>query len=762
MRKLVVVLLLICGGAVLRAQTTALTGVIKDLTGTPVSSGRITFTLRPPGVSNASGIGSFVSTTVSCLINASGTQVSSADGVSPCIISNNTLLTPTGTYYQLCIQPQNVSPGSCLNFFALGGTVDITTLVPTPATQPAFGIASTNLANTWTQPQAFPGGISGPLTGPSICTQYASGTYEATCFPGVDPTGLTDSTAGLQTAIWTAWGNSYAPTGSFGSNLPYQTAYQGGGKLHIGKGKYKTTGTLWIPSHLIVEGDGSAQGLSDSGNIGGCGDPSTSIGSITTIDYEPASANYSTYALQSANFNITPNGTGSCTVAGGCVGGLITSSASQSSGMGSTITGVFGNGLKSLNVCTNVPTWQVKGGVLFTGNAESSWDDLSVNAFQSGLVWSYGWTNRLHRLKSFSDPVLASGGIGLNVAGNQNGTTIDSVYADADTAFQLFLTGGYASGLTTDSTHTAFSLQGPAHFSGLYAEGVSQTIIMDNGNAANYNGEGIVIDSIQINSPNAVLYQNTAGGAANRYQTWIRNPSVFQGNLHALLGTYDAGTSLEIDGIGLTANDTLPTALNVVIRPSPTTWGTQSYNRVDTASGFEFLNSIAAPGSPYAYVNFYNQGTGSFQGYSDWSMTRLINNVAEAQGDINQAYLWGGFDTTNFTCLGVPGSWNGTGAENSQCELKIHPQNYPHVLMSCVTGSIGGSALAAGASVSGTCALSGSASVTGHPGYAAATDGSAQGNYPIAVSVVGTTATVTLTAITAGTPTAKTYNVTVF
>lgn len=172
MRK--ILLLVLLSAAPIFAQSTTYTGTIKDLTGAAVTSGRITWTLKPPGVSNASGIGSFVSTTVSCLINGTGNPVSSTDGVSPCVITNNTLLSPTGTYYNVCIQPyNNVSPGSCLNTFALGGTVDITTLVPTPATSPAYGAASTQVANTWNLPQAFPGGISGPLAVSGALTALA-------------------------------------------------------------------------------------------------------------------------------------------------------------------------------------------------------------------------------------------------------------------------------------------------------------------------------------------------------------------------------------------------------------------------------------------------------------------------------------------------------------------------------------------------------------------------------------------------------------
>lgn len=139
-----VLLLLTCALPAAAQTTTTYTGTIKDLTQTVITSGRITFTLKPPGVSNISGSGSFVSSTVSCLINATGNPVSSSDGVSPCVVTNNTSLTPTGTYYNICIQPYNQAPGSCLNAFALGGSVDISTLVPTAATQPNYGVGAAN------------------------------------------------------------------------------------------------------------------------------------------------------------------------------------------------------------------------------------------------------------------------------------------------------------------------------------------------------------------------------------------------------------------------------------------------------------------------------------------------------------------------------------------------------------------------------------------------------------------------------------------
>jgi hypothetical protein len=175
MRRYPLALVLLCAIPALAQTTTTYVGTIKDLTGATVTSGRITWALNAPSGGNIPGTGSFVSNTVSCLINASGTPVSSVDGTSPCTVINNTALTPTGTSYTMCRQPYNVTPGSCTITYALGGTVDVSTIVPTPATQPYYGVASLTAANTWGALQTFSGGLvattgtfSGPLVSPQI------------------------------------------------------------------------------------------------------------------------------------------------------------------------------------------------------------------------------------------------------------------------------------------------------------------------------------------------------------------------------------------------------------------------------------------------------------------------------------------------------------------------------------------------------------------------------------------------------------------
>jgi predicted GH43/DUF377 family glycosyl hydrolase len=173
MKKLLILAALL-GASVLSAQTTTYTGTVRDLTGAAVTSGKILFTLNAPSGGNIPGTGAFVATTVSCTINASGAPKSSADGTSACTITNNTALTPTGTSYQICIQPYFATPGSCYVTYATGGTVDISTLVPTPATMPSYGLL---------QGPAGPAGPTGP-TGPT-------GPQGPISIPGVAADGLT-------------------------------------------------------------------------------------------------------------------------------------------------------------------------------------------------------------------------------------------------------------------------------------------------------------------------------------------------------------------------------------------------------------------------------------------------------------------------------------------------------------------------------------------------------------------------------------------
>lgn len=140
MKKIATILgigLLIAGAAF--AQTTqTYTGTIRDLTGNPVTSGQVTFTLAPPTDSTIPGIGHFTPTAVNCNINADGTLSGYVAGIvsGACIVQANISLTPTGTSYRICEQPYFSTPGSCFFDYALGGTKDISSIAPTLSTGP--------------------------------------------------------------------------------------------------------------------------------------------------------------------------------------------------------------------------------------------------------------------------------------------------------------------------------------------------------------------------------------------------------------------------------------------------------------------------------------------------------------------------------------------------------------------------------------------------------------------------------------------------
>lgn len=130
-RKLLIILAL---SSPVFAQTTIYTGVIKDLTGAVVTSGKVTFTLTPSTDSTVPGSGRFVPTTVTCSINSDGTLSAQPSGA--CTVASNSSLSPTGTSYKVCIQPYFASPGSCFFDYAITSSKDISTIAPTLSTGP--------------------------------------------------------------------------------------------------------------------------------------------------------------------------------------------------------------------------------------------------------------------------------------------------------------------------------------------------------------------------------------------------------------------------------------------------------------------------------------------------------------------------------------------------------------------------------------------------------------------------------------------------
>jgi hypothetical protein len=211
LRHLALLLIVLGSVTAASAQTTTFNGIVNDLTGTPIPSGNVAFTLRPGIDTTISGNARFTPTVVSCQIvnaavssttgtgtitvttpfsenwqigdviifrgtadaslNASsvaspftitgigggGTQftftlagthnngaggtvggIYTNTGTGPCVVTQNSALNPAYTSYRVDIQPGGTTTSS-FNTYAIGaGPIDISTIVPTPAQQPAY------------------------------------------------------------------------------------------------------------------------------------------------------------------------------------------------------------------------------------------------------------------------------------------------------------------------------------------------------------------------------------------------------------------------------------------------------------------------------------------------------------------------------------------------------------------------------------------------------------------------------------------------
>lgn len=249
MKKMLLLAFLLA--APLYAQTTTYTGTVRDLTGSVVTSGRITWTLNAPGGVSIPGTGSFVATTVSCLINASGSPVASSDGVSPCVITNNSAMTPTGTSYTMCRQPYFVTPGSCFVTYANGGTVDVSTIVPTAATQPSYGVANTGSDNKWSGVQTFSSTVTAASVNSVVNAKMATSAQSAVNSAGATgrvlfPVTTYPLTASLSPLI----GNTFDCLGSYGGTGASATPQGGIWQLNSGVAAYAFQYAS-LPSEII-------------------------------------------------------------------------------------------------------------------------------------------------------------------------------------------------------------------------------------------------------------------------------------------------------------------------------------------------------------------------------------------------------------------------------------------------------------------------------------------------------------------------------
>jgi hypothetical protein len=159
-----------------QAQTTAtITGTIKDLTGSVVTSGQVTFDLQPSIDTTQSGTARFVPSTVTCGINGSG-LVKNLALSGACTVTTNTSLVPANTSYRVCIWPANVKTSCFVTYIT--GDADITTASPTQGQMPAYTLVDvfsnqTVAGNkTFTGSTTFSGStsFSGAISGSSTVT----------------------------------------------------------------------------------------------------------------------------------------------------------------------------------------------------------------------------------------------------------------------------------------------------------------------------------------------------------------------------------------------------------------------------------------------------------------------------------------------------------------------------------------------------------------------------------------------------------------
>lgn len=169
------------------AQTTTITGTIKDLTNTVVASGKVVFTLKPSIDTTISGNARFVpGPPVTCYIQNDGTLKNAAQ-LAACVVSMNTSLTPSGTSYRVDICPVFACTSS-FNFYAINASYDISTIVPTPTTGPAQNFVDVFSNQTIAGNKTFSGTTTLGLTNLTTLTACAVNgglVIGSTCYPTV-------------------------------------------------------------------------------------------------------------------------------------------------------------------------------------------------------------------------------------------------------------------------------------------------------------------------------------------------------------------------------------------------------------------------------------------------------------------------------------------------------------------------------------------------------------------------------------------------
>jgi hypothetical protein len=190
MKKLLLIALLLASAAAF-SQTTTITGTIKDLTGTTVTSGQIVFTPVPVQSAAISGTARFDATPVTCLIT--GTGLKAVDGVSACTLLTTTAASPNQNY-QACIMPGNIDENNCFSFAALGASLDISTVIFTPSEAPNSTFVDTFTSQTITGNKTFSGTVGFTGTG---STSFAGPISASSTFSLSENGACSGATAGI-------------------------------------------------------------------------------------------------------------------------------------------------------------------------------------------------------------------------------------------------------------------------------------------------------------------------------------------------------------------------------------------------------------------------------------------------------------------------------------------------------------------------------------------------------------------------------------
>lgn len=187
--RLILISILWCATSAF-SQTTTITGTIKDLTNTVVSSGKVVFTLKPSVDTTISGNARFTpGAPITCYIQSNGTLLNAAQSAA-CVVTTNTSLTPAGTSYRVDICPY-MACASSFNFYAINSSYDISTIVPTPTTGPAQNFADVFSNQTIAGNKTFTGNstLSGPIAlagSTTTCSLNGAAVLNAGCYSGAD------------------------------------------------------------------------------------------------------------------------------------------------------------------------------------------------------------------------------------------------------------------------------------------------------------------------------------------------------------------------------------------------------------------------------------------------------------------------------------------------------------------------------------------------------------------------------------------------